>query len=586
MKRNRDNEVNINIGNLPSDILLGIFTSIKHDLPWKTLHCIFNNYKMVNSEWRTIITSNEKVICTALEIPFLHFVSAMNREDEIVRLFLDENHGLRAPDKRGYSPASYAVGNHAHKSMRILKIGYALGTEFISGRELLKISQNDPVSKQLLNEISDGISTLPNFEDAIEEQSIESIKKVLMLSTISHYGENYTISKKLFKYHIKLIRSKLLDDNSINRLIMYAYKNYLIKQFWDSPTEKILKLCLEYNVDCNTCDEKGNTFLHIIVRYVNLLPIVKLLLDCKNINVNVKNLKLKTPLTLAIMHKNTDIAKYIMEKSDIIYDRDCGECMICADLPDCLELAILNGYQPTTDDVLSAIEMNENKYYMSKCLQIILNAININTLTKDGFPVIGYYIAKDDVDIVKFLIKNGASLLIRDSTSTSLIELAIESNSEKCLAVLFDHLNGDINKISETTGYTPLGIASILGKIECINVIIKYGAQINLRDKYGRTALHHIIRENTNIDCAITLINAGININAKIKNNNGNKFTALHIACVFGEYNIIKLLLKHGADKTLKTKSGLSALDIAINNKMVDHSIEKVYSKIMDILQT
>ncbi|WP_369750914.1 ankyrin repeat domain-containing protein [Pontibacter sp. BAB1700] len=44
---------------------------------------------------------------------------------------------------------------------------------------------------------------------------------------------------------------------------------------------------------------------------------------------------------------------------------------------------------------------------------------------------------------------------------------------------------------------------------------------------------------------------------------NGNGGTALMFASMFGRNDLIGLLVKHGADKSLKDQRGLTALDLA-----------------------
>lgn len=54
----------------------------------------------------------------------------------------------------------------------------------------------------------------------------------------------------------------------------------------------------------------------------------------------------------------------------------------------------------------------------------------------------------------------------------------------------------------------------------------------------------------------------GANVNAQKRDN----YTPLHLACLFGREKCVKFLLKHGADRNLKTHDEKIALDLAKAN--------------------
>ena|SRR5271165_7068591 len=63
--------------------------------------------------------------------------------------------------------------------------------------------------------------------------------------------------------------------------------------------------------------------------------------------------------------------------------------------------------------------------------------------------------------------------------------------------------------------WTPLHIAACKGHLDCLNELIMMGANVNLQDKGGGTALHQVFRtvrwtpQRNRIDCVKALIEAG-----------------------------------------------------------------------------
>lgn len=551
MKRGRDDKEIINIDIFPPEILLQIFTSAKYKYPWENLHFIFNNIKMVCYKWCDIVESSEKIIHGALGIPYLHFISAMNREDEIVRLYLDKDCVLRTPDTNGYSPACYAVGNRAIRAMHRLEACYALYVDLLPTAELQIFAENNLQSTINKN------YTILDFTNAMESQSIKLLEEILIWDS---NNRNRIILSTPFKYHMELIKRKMIPDSPINRLAICIYKNFLADVLWnmnDTP-EEIIQECLNHNINFNAGDENGITLLHMAVGDSEQLPIVKLLLSYKNIDINICDRKLYTPLSIAILNKNTEAIKLLSENSNIYYNENCVDIIFSRDNDDYLKLAIDSGYKPTMQDIMQVLIINVFVRTQTKCLKILLDIFGINILLPNGHTPISFAVNYDNDYIMNFLIRYGANLNMQIKGG-SLIKMAIAKNSEKCLPILLNYLRNSIDDIP------PICYAALLGHNNCIKILIKSGAQINSKDAFGETALHHAVSENRT-DCIISLLDSGADVNARVDNANENidGYTPLHYASHYGDAKTAKLLLDYGADKTLTTSFGLTAKDIAI----------------------
>ena len=117
----------------------------------------------------------------------------------------------------------------------------------------------------------------------------------------------------------------------------------------------------------------------------------------------------------------------------------------------------------------------------------------------------------------------------------------------------------DINVV-DSGGRTLLMQACIEQNHELIEILLKMGAAVNIREERNWTALH-FAAQNHDITAMTLLIEKGADVNAKDDYDNSVILKATSGSGGNGES--IRLLLKHGADCKVKNKSGISALDLA-----------------------
>jgi hypothetical protein len=120
----------------------------------------------------------------------------------------------------------------------------------------------------------------------------------------------------------------------------------------------------------------------------------------------------------------------------------------------------------------------------------------------------------------------------------------------------------NINSTSKTYKQTPLMKASSWGDEKAVRYLLEHGAQINLRDKLGRTALHLTIRP-AHVETLKLLLEYGADI--AIKDNEGN--TPLHLAVLRQNEEITKILLEKGAPLDIPNNNNETPLDLARKQK-------------------
>jgi ankyrin repeat protein len=109
----------------------------------------------------------------------------------------------------------------------------------------------------------------------------------------------------------------------------------------------------------------------------------------------------------------------------------------------------------------------------------------------------------------------------------------------------------------DADGNTPLLLAAIYAGPECVELLIKKGADVNAKNKLGATPLH---RAATNYEKAKLLIDAGADV--KVKTKSGR--TPLTLAArKYGNSKTVKLLLDRGADASEPNNRGATPIQVA-----------------------
>ena len=128
----------------------------------------------------------------------------------------------------------------------------------------------------------------------------------------------------------------------------------------------------------------------------------------------------------------------------------------------------------------------------------------------------------------------------------------------------------DVNYKSEPKGDFPLLICARKGYDEMAALLINSGADVNLANNYGTTALMAAARHD-NAKLCIVLIRLGADVNASCKDGD----TALFSAKMHGNDDCVKLLVQHNACLYHKNEKGESVLDVRGSATVIKKYIPK-----------
>ena len=196
-------------------------------------------------------------------------------------------------------------------------------------------------------------------------------------------------------------------------------------------------------------------------------------------------------------------------------------------------------------------------------------------------PDIFEAVKKGDIQKVKEAIKHGADVNAKDNRGWPLWVYAKNKEVLDLLVKNGAKIPGfDVKKYNK--GYTPLHLAAENGSKEVVKLLIKYGANVNAYGavsvpvtatlhvfaprviKISKTPLH-IAVERGYKDIAELLIKHGADVNAKDRYGE----TPLHYAARVGRRDIAELLIKHGANVNAKDMYSKTSCDYAEMDELI-----------------
>jgi len=152
--------------------------------------------------------------------------------------------------------------------------------------------------------------------------------------------------------------------------------------------------------------------------------------------------------------------------------------------------------------------------------ELIKSGANLEIKDKNGYTALFFHIKNNNVYIVRKLIEAGSSVNDND-----LLDLAAYNNYSSIVEELIK-AGADLNRQDNNSGLTPLIFASANGNMASSKKLIDFGANLDIQDNFGDTALISCARNSKqpayrkNIEIIRYLIKNGADWNLK---NNKNK---------------------------------------------------------------
>ncbi|MDY0122347.1 MAG: ankyrin repeat domain-containing protein [Sulfurimonas sp.] len=307
------------------------------------------------------------------------------------------------------------------------------------------------------------------------------------------------------------------------------------------------KLLIDNGADINFNDYNGNTILHLMAS-----GIVEKKMDAlKGMISQLRKGSYRDSVQNDIDNMEKDwknyekILTFIIQNSKSPYVKNYDE-----KTP--LKLAEENN----TSQVIKILKALNIDSKITSTLEAKKYVVNKKEITKEFLLAIN---EKAPIDILEYMIDNGANINARDYSNWTPLMRAIETDRTD-LALLLIKKGADINldiKGNNSIAYN----AAYRGNIPVLKLLIEKGTNPNLINNFfGDSLLHSAVNGNQKATIE-TLIQLGANVNIKEKT---YMKTPLHNACDKGLIEIVKILLKNGANINAKDKYGNTPLYYAI----------------------
>ena len=202
-----------------------------------------------------------------------------------------------------------------------------------------------------------------------------------------------------------------------------------------------------------------------------------------------------------------------------------------------------------------------------RCL--LENGADINASSADNCTPLMIALENGKLNVVTFLIEHGANVDLKDDRGDTALHYAMSryilyhcnASLEVC-SCLTEHgadVNGRNSNKELNSSRTPLMIASRCSRVDAMTFLIKHGANVNLQDKEGETALHYAV-DSFDVSCEALrcLIENGANVDAVSNNGRTCLMNAIR------KVSVVTLLSEHGANIDLQDKNGNTALHHAV----------------------
>ena len=290
-------------------------------------------------------------------------------------------------------------------------------------------------------------------------------------------------------------------------------------------------------------DAYGNTWLHCVVSGDCSKDILQTVTDL-GAEVNATNKQYCTALMFASVKGNIDAMNVLLNTgaNRNIQDADGNTWLHYAVFGDCSK----------------------------EVLQVVIDlGAEVNATNKHNTTALMVASMKGNVDAIMVLLDAGANQAIEDVYGNTWLHYAIHGDcSKKVLQAVID-LGADVNATNKPNR-TALMLASSMGNVDAINVLLGIGADFNVTDVDGNTLLHHAINTHINKETLLAIIHLGTIVN--VVNNEGS--TALLLACSAGQTDSADILLQAGADTSIVDIHGDTCLHKILYRKCDQETLQ------------
>jgi uncharacterized protein len=194
---------------------------------------------------------------------------------------------------------------------------------------------------------------------------------------------------------------------------------------------------------------------------------------------------------------------------------------------------------------------------------LIERGADVNKRDLKGSTALFLAAENNQLEMVQFLLERKADPNIIGRSDSTTLSAAVFSGSGEIVDLLLEH--GVDAKAVDSTGKSAILYAAARGFAGLTERLLKAGVDVNAVYANNLTALMWAagFSEDAPEDDGIKTVTLLLDKGAKIDAQDDRGYTALITAAELGHDGVVALLLKRGADRTIKSKDGKAAADVA-----------------------
>ncbi|BFZ23418.1 hypothetical protein BsWGS_26457 [Bradybaena similaris] len=256
--------------------------------------------------------------------------------------------------------------------------------------------------------------------------------------------------------------------------------------------------------------------------------IIGLLLDA-GADVNCINSDKKTPLMVS---KNADVVNFLVQRGAVVNKWRKESRQICSPLTYVLSNYYFQPYSADKEKIIEAL---------------LKHRASVNGRSRSGRTPLMLAVSNNvSRNIIQMLLDHGADGSLRDNRGCTVLHIAAEMNSAEYIAFLLKGIKiRNLINAQNIKGLTSFIIFTINCNQMAMKVLIDHGAEVNIKDYHGNTALHYaLFKQIQKPEILTTLIQAGCDLNWQ----NARGYTPLMLAAKSSLKDAVVLLVDSGAN--------------------------------------